>query len=224
MAKSRRIRAVLALLATTSLLAATACSKSETPSGSDLYKNPVTLTWWHNANTDGPAKTYWQKVANDFHALHPTVTIEFERDRDQRPAAQPAPGGPAEQRPAGHLPGMGRRRDASSRWRRLSQGHHRPDQGPRSPASAPRPASGQSTASSTACRTSFGIEGFWYNKDLFTQAGITAPPTTLDDLNADIAKLKAVEHRPDRRRRRRQVARRPLVVQLRAQGLLVEPC
>ena len=36
-----------------------------------------------------------------------------------------------------------------------------------------------------------GIEGFWYNKELFTQAGITAPPTTLDELNAAVTKLKA---------------------------------
>ncbi|HWB35877.1 MAG TPA: extracellular solute-binding protein, partial [Rugosimonospora sp.] len=35
-------------------------------------------------------------------------------------------------------------------------------------------------------------EGFWYNKDLFTQAGITAPPTTLDELNSDVTKLKAI--------------------------------
>ena len=36
-----------------------------------------------------------------------------------------------------------------------------------------------------------GIEGFWYNKEMFAQAGITAPPTTLDELNAAVAKLKA---------------------------------
>ncbi|HKD98979.1 MAG TPA: extracellular solute-binding protein, partial [Micromonosporaceae bacterium] len=42
----------------------------------------------------------------------------------------------------------------------------------------------------------FGIEGFWYNKDLFTQAGISGPPATLDDLNADIAKLKQANITP----------------------------
>ena len=36
-----------------------------------------------------------------------------------------------------------------------------------------------------------GVVGFWYNKALFTQAGITAPPTTLDELISDITKLKA---------------------------------
>jgi raffinose/stachyose/melibiose transport system substrate-binding protein len=33
--------------------------------------------------------------------------------------------------------------------------------------------------------------GIWYSKDLFSKAGITAPPTTFDELNADVAKLKA---------------------------------
>jgi raffinose/stachyose/melibiose transport system substrate-binding protein len=37
---------------------------------------------------------------------------------------------------------------------------------------------------------SYGIEGFWYNKDLFAKAGITDVPATLDDLNADVVKLK----------------------------------
>ena len=36
-----------------------------------------------------------------------------------------------------------------------------------------------------------GMIGFWYNKDLFAQAGITAPPATWDDYLADVGKLKA---------------------------------
>ena len=32
--------------------------------------------------------------------------------------------------------------------------------------------------------------GFWYNTDLLAQAGITEMPTTMDDLDADIATLK----------------------------------
>jgi raffinose/stachyose/melibiose transport system substrate-binding protein len=35
------------------------------------------------------------------------------------------------------------------------------------------------------------VVGFWYRKDLFAQAGITNTPTTVDELNADVAKLKA---------------------------------
>jgi raffinose/stachyose/melibiose transport system substrate-binding protein len=35
-----------------------------------------------------------------------------------------------------------------------------------------------------------GMIGVWYNKALFTKAGITAPPATWDDFLADVSKLK----------------------------------
>ena len=36
-----------------------------------------------------------------------------------------------------------------------------------------------------------GMIGFWYNKEAFTKAGITAPPATWDDYLAAVTKLKA---------------------------------
>ncbi len=36
-----------------------------------------------------------------------------------------------------------------------------------------------------------GMIGVWYNKDLFTKAGISAPPATWADFLADVSKLKA---------------------------------
>ncbi len=38
----------------------------------------------------------------------------------------------------------------------------------------------------------FGIEGFWYNKDLFEQAGIDGAAETLDELKDAIEKLTDV--------------------------------
>jgi raffinose/stachyose/melibiose transport system substrate-binding protein len=35
--------------------------------------------------------------------------------------------------------------------------------------------------------------GFWYNKDLFAKAGISAPPTTWDEFMADVAKLQTAK-------------------------------
>ena len=35
----------------------------------------MTITWWHNSNTD-PGKGYYETVAKDFQASHPGVTIQ----------------------------------------------------------------------------------------------------------------------------------------------------
>ena len=37
---------------------------------------------------------------------------------------------------------------------------------------------------------SLGVVGFWYNKDLFAQAGVTQAPETWDEMYAAIDKLK----------------------------------
>ena len=39
-------------------------------------------------------------------------------------------------------------------------------------------------------------EGIYYSKDLFNKAGITSTPTTIPELEADIAKLKAIDVAP----------------------------
>jgi raffinose/stachyose/melibiose transport system substrate-binding protein len=39
-------------------------------------------------------------------------------------------------------------------------------------------------------------EGIYYSKDLFQQAGITSTPTTIPELEADVAKLKAIKVAP----------------------------
>ncbi len=188
----RRTGAVFALLTTSALLAA-GCSggDEETPSADELYKNPVTLTWWHNASQDGPGKTFWEKVAKDFSALHPTVTIQQEGietnqlQRTRLPAAlltsdppdifQAWGGGEMrEQVEADYLKditeqtktevaGIGK---AAEIWGVDGKQYGLPYK--------------------------LGIEGIWYNKDMFARAGIAAPPTTFDELNDAVTKLKAI--------------------------------
>src|SRR3954470_19994069 len=38
-------------------------------------EDDVKITWWHNATAD-PGKSFWQKVADEYHAAHPNVTVE----------------------------------------------------------------------------------------------------------------------------------------------------
>jgi raffinose/stachyose/melibiose transport system substrate-binding protein len=191
MRTKRRFGAVFATVLTAALVASGCSSGDDGDSGSgDLYSGPVTLKWWHNGNQEGPLRTLWQKVADDFHNLHPTVTIEVtpietnELQRNRLPAAllsgsppdifQAWGGGEmVEQVKSDYL--MDITADVKNEVANMG------------PASKIWAVDGKQYG----LPFSFGIEGFWYNKDQFTQAGITAPPTTLDELNAAVGKLKA---------------------------------
>src|SRR5690348_6067671 len=54
-----------------------AAPSSNGGSSSGGGSQPVTLTWWHNANND-PGKSAFQKVADDYHAAHPNVTFKVQ--------------------------------------------------------------------------------------------------------------------------------------------------
>ncbi len=194
MARSRRTRAVLAAIATTALTATTlvACGDDSTDNGGgDVpFQNPVTLTWWHNYADEGVGKDYWQKVADDFSALHPTVTIEIEAietnqlQRTRIPAAllsndppdlfQAWGGGEIrEQAEAGYVKDItdlvsaevANIGSAAGIWAVDGKQYGLPFR--------------------------MGIEGIWYNKAHFEQAGIDTPPTTMDELNDAVEALKA---------------------------------
>ncbi|WP_246001628.1 extracellular solute-binding protein [Allorhizocola rhizosphaerae] len=150
----------------------------------------MTLTWWHNASDEGPGKRFWQKVADDFNKLHPTVTIQIEAietnqlQRTRIPAAllsndppdifQAWGGGEIiEQVKADYL------KDIT-------------DQTKTEVANIGSSAAiWQVEGRQYGLPFRMGIEGFWYNKKLFADAGITAPPKTLDELKQAVAKLKA---------------------------------
>ena len=194
---TRRSGAFFALVASITL-AASGCSGGDsgnTSTGSELYKNPVTLNWWHNANQAGPFQTLWQKVADDFHAAHPTVTIKItaietnDLQRNRIPAALLSSSPPdilqawgggemVEQVKADYLKDI----TADTKAEVAAIGA----------ASKIWSVDGKQYG----LPFSFGTEGFWYNKDQFTKAGIAAAPTTLDELNAAVTKLKAINVTP----------------------------
>ena len=156
---------------------------------SDESGGATTITWWHNSNNE-PGMGYYEQVAKDYEADHPGVKIEIsamahEDMVDKLDAAfqsgdipdiymERGGGELADHVEAGHGQGPLRRRLRGDREdRRL---------GRRLAASTARP---------TPCRSRSAWSGFWYNTDLFEQAGITAPPTTMTEWYDDIAKLKA---------------------------------
>ena len=161
-----------------------ACASGSSGTGGQSVK----LTWWHNASAE-PGKSFWQTVANDFHAAHPNVTIEVvpiqnEQFTTKIPVALQSQTPPdvfqqwgggqlADQVAAGKVmditsavrPWIGSLGSAVGGWQVGGKQYGVP--------------------------YSLGVVGFWYNKDLFTKASIAAPPATWDELLADVQKLKA---------------------------------
>jgi raffinose/stachyose/melibiose transport system substrate-binding protein len=148
----------------------------------------ITLTWWHNGNTQ-PLMGVWAQVAAAYHAAHPNVTfsinpLQNEQFKTKMPLAlksnnppdifqQWGGGNMATQLTSGKLTNLG---PYVSNW--ISD-------------------LGSAAAGWQADGKQYGVPydqhvvGFWYRKDLFAKAGISSPPTTLADLESDDAKLKA---------------------------------
>jgi raffinose/stachyose/melibiose transport system substrate-binding protein len=192
MAIPRRAGAVLALFMTTALLA-TACGGGgdEESSEGELYENPVTLTWWHNASQDGPGKTYWEKVAKDFSALHPTVTIEIEAIETNQLQRTRLPAALLTNDPPDIFQAWG-----GGELREQVEADYLKDITDEVQAEVSNIGSAveiwQADGKQYGLPYRMGIEGIWYNKDMFAQAGIAAPPTTFEELNEAVTKLKAI--------------------------------
>jgi raffinose/stachyose/melibiose transport system substrate-binding protein len=190
MRSTRKLAAVAA--ASAALLAVAACGGSSgggggSSSGSKA-SGPVTLTWWHNGNTQ-PLRGVWQQVATAYHAANPKVSlsidpIQSDQFKTKMPLAlksnnppdifqQWGSGQEATQFQSGKLADLG---PYDSGW--ISE-------------------MGTSAKGWQVNGKQYGVPydlhvvGFWYRKDLFAKAGITTPPATMADLNADVSKLKA---------------------------------
>lgn len=185
MSVKRRIP-VLAALAAVVPLALSACSGgTETPA---QPSGPVTLTWWHNGTTD-PIKSIWEKVVVDYHQAHPDVTIKAQPlQNEDFPTKVPLALQGAEPPDVYQSWGAGELASqvTSGKLADITE--------------ATKPWIGQAGKFAESWQVDgkqYGVPfaqhfvGFWYRKDLFTQAGITAPPKTMDELNAAVSALKA---------------------------------
>ncbi|MEL4320016.1 extracellular solute-binding protein [Leifsonia sp. YIM 134122] len=160
------------------------CSASTGDSGD----GKVTLTWWHNGNQD-PLKGLWEDVAAEFEEANPNVTVEVTGYQNEDLQKTLIPNALRSNDPPDLFQawGGGELKDqvAAGYVKDISD-----DVKDELDAIGPTVSGWQIDGATYALPFSYGIEGFWYNKDLFAQAGITAPPTTLDELNDDVAKLK----------------------------------
>jgi raffinose/stachyose/melibiose transport system substrate-binding protein len=152
---------------------------------------PVTVTWWHITTKD-PGLTDWQKMADDYMASHPNVKIEITvleneafktklttvtQSGDPPDIFQSWGGGAFNQQvEAGLLKDITADLNADAAWK----------------ASFAPGALGVYSykGKNYGVPWDMGMVGFWYNKDLFEQAGIDAPPATWTEFLEDIQTLK----------------------------------
>ena len=179
--------ALLALGASVALVL-TGCSGA--PSATVSSSGPVTMTFWHNSTT-GDGLKYWQDTVAAFEKENPNVTINIQaiQNEDMDGKLQTALN-------SGDGPtifmarGGGKLADVVSADKVMDI--------------TSQISSDVKSAYGSAIFSAFTIDGkiygmptsvlpggIYYSKDLFKQAGITTPPTTFDELNADVSKLKA---------------------------------
>jgi raffinose/stachyose/melibiose transport system substrate-binding protein len=166
-----------------------ASSVAATASASAAAAEPVTIDWWHISIND-PGKKDMQAIADAYTALHPNVTIKITVLENEAFKAKLAT-----TMQSGEAP------DLFHSWGGGVMAAQA-DAGLLKDITADI-ASWKDTINPGALTVyayngkqygvpwDLGIIGFWYNKDLFVQAGITAAPTTWDEFLADIDKLKA---------------------------------
>ncbi len=153
----------------------------------------VTVKWWHISTAD-EHKALWQKQADDYMAAHPNVIVEITvleneafkaklttvMQSGEPPDIFQSWGGGVmnEYVTAGLLQDITPALDADGgAWRNTF---------------APGALGVYAyKGKNYGVPWDMGMIGFWYNKELFTQAGIANPPTTWAEFLDDVKKLKA---------------------------------
>lgn len=184
---TRSITRALALGAALTVLAACGTGGESADSGDSKDSGPQTITWWHNSNTD-PGKAYYDEVAKKFEASHPGVTVQVSamQHEDMLTKLDAA-------FQSGDAPDVYMERGGGELADHVKAGLVKDIS---DPAKAEISTIGGSVSGwqvdgkTYALPFSVGVVGFWYNKDLLKQGGVTNPPATLDELVAAADTLK----------------------------------
>jgi raffinose/stachyose/melibiose transport system substrate-binding protein len=175
-------------------LLVTGCGGSSTPAettGGDATgggDEPVTITWWHNSNTD-PGMSFYQDQADAYMADHPNVTIEVSAmaHEDMVTKLEAA-------FQSGDAPDIYMERGGGELRAHVEAGLTKDisdlakDTIDKIGGSV---AGWQVDGKTYGLPFSLGVVGFWYNTKIWSDAGITEPPATWDDFYKDIETLKS---------------------------------
>ncbi|MEV1246362.1 extracellular solute-binding protein [Nonomuraea sp. NPDC050022] len=185
------MRRSLVLVATALLLAGCGGGGTAEPAqnGKPASAAKVTLEWWH-LSTSEPLKTLWATRAKEFQAAHPNVTMKLtvlENDAYKAKITTLTQSGKAPDLFATWGGGVlkqqidaGLVKDITSDVAPVLDGFTKASL-----------AAYQFDGKTYALPTDIGMVGFWYNKQLFAKAGITAPPVTWTQFLDAVKKLKA---------------------------------
>ncbi|MBR7830310.1 extracellular solute-binding protein [Actinospica sp. MGRD01-02] len=173
-------------------LAVGGCAGGSSGGGSSA-DGQVTVTLWQ-VSTTGPGQQYFLDAAKAYHALHPNVTVKVQtiQNEDLDGKLQTALN-------SNSAPDIFLQRGGGKMQAMINAGELQP----LTLTSADQANVGSAALASVtvggqvyAMPVDTQPEGIYYSKTLFQQAGITSTPTTIADLESDVAKLKAINVAP----------------------------
>ena len=191
MYRKRAVFAVAVAAATGLVLAACSSGSSSSSNGASSTSSggaKVTLTWWNNANTQ-PLLGVFQNIIKQFEAAHPNITIQNVPMQNElfKTKITPALRGNAP-------PDIFQQWGSGQQATQVQSGKLADISGQVNSwiTSLGTPATEwQTDGKWYGVPYDLHVVGFWYRKDLFQQAGITTTPTTIPELEADDAALRA---------------------------------
>ncbi|MET9956539.1 extracellular solute-binding protein [Streptomyces sp. NPDC006339] len=182
----RRFLALSALTALSAPLAA-ACGADDSD-GEPAADGKVTFAWWNIATTE-PGKSLFPRIASAYMAAHPDITIETTSLENEafksKLTATTA---------SGKLPDVFQTWGGGVLRQQVDAGLVEDLTDALGWSSELTPVSLQAyqvEGRTYAVPYDIGMVGFWYNKKLFAEAGITAPPVTWAEFLDVVRKLKA---------------------------------
>jgi raffinose/stachyose/melibiose transport system substrate-binding protein len=192
MMKKTRVAAIAALGLGVALCAS-ACGAGAAGGGGSSSNGPVTLSFWTNA-TPGPGLVYYQNAVRTYHRLHPDVTIKIQDVQNEN-----LDGKLQTALNSNSAPDIFFQRGGGKMLAMVQAGEVQAlnlTAADKANVSAAAFASESLNGKVYAIPEDTQPEGIYYSKDLFAQAHISSTPTTIPELEADVAKLKAVNVAP----------------------------
>jgi raffinose/stachyose/melibiose transport system substrate-binding protein len=197
------ILAFITIFAVSMLLIGTSCKVEEEPVVEEVEEEeeepvvveeeeeaePVTVTWWH-IQTEETQKALWQSLADEYMAAHPNVTIDITVLENENFKAKMTT-----VMQTGEVP------DIFQSWGGGTM-NDQAEAGLLRDITADLAGGWGDTFSPGALGVysykgvnygvprDMGMVGFWYNTEIFADAGIDAPPTTWTELLDDVGKLQ----------------------------------